>query len=152
MKILASQNKKSPFSNAFTLVEVLISVLLLSIMVTSLYAGIARGFAVIESARQNLRATELIIERFEAIRLISWDQLNAGYINTDPFVELYDIKNTKSMTYKGAILIEPGPAGLSYADDMRRVTVSLSWVSSGRTNSTRMTSYIARYGLQNYVY
>jgi type II secretory pathway pseudopilin PulG len=153
MKIQIVQTQKSFVSKAFTLMEILVSMVIIFIMITSLYAGISGGFAIVEAARHNLRATELMIERFEAIRLISWDQLNTpGFISTAPFIEHYDFQNPNSLSYTGTITVASGPTNLSYGDEMKTITVDISWVSSGITNNRQMVSYIARYGLQNYVY
>src|SRR5438094_10536120 len=66
---------------AQTLVEVMVSISMLGFMVVSLYAGFSSGFAVLRVARENLRATQVLEERMEVIRLIKWDNVVApGFI------------------------------------------------------------------------
>ena len=56
---------------AFTLAEVVIAVGVLGVSIISLYAGISSGFALTRSSRENLRATQIMVEQMEAIRLYS---------------------------------------------------------------------------------
>ena len=48
---------------AFTLVEVLISIGILAFMMVSLYASFAFGFASLETTREDLRATQLLMQK-----------------------------------------------------------------------------------------
>src|SRR5262245_17486438 len=59
--------------SAFTLVEVMMGVLVLGIMVVSLYTGFAFGFTQIRIARENVRATQVLLEKMEVMRLLNWD-------------------------------------------------------------------------------
>ena len=49
------------------MVEVLVAVSLVGIMFVSLYSGISSGFAVVQLARENLRATQILQEKMETI-------------------------------------------------------------------------------------
>ena len=54
---------------------------MLGFMVVSLYAGFSSGFAVLRVARENLRATQVLEERMEVVRLIRWNDVVAdGFI------------------------------------------------------------------------
>src|SRR2546428_12992258 len=82
-----------------TLVEVMVSLSVLGFMVVSLYAGISSGFAVLRVARENLRATQILQERMEVLRLIRWDDVAPGFIPTTftaPFFA--DLTNTTTGT------------------------------------------------------
>src|SRR5438874_9259892 len=48
---------------AFTLVEVMVGVGILSIIFTSVCLGLSQGFSVVQVARENLRATEILQEK-----------------------------------------------------------------------------------------
>src|SRR6476469_9469030 len=57
---------KSPRTEAgFTLAEIMVGTALLAVMVVSLYGGISFGFTNITLARQNLRATQIALEKME---------------------------------------------------------------------------------------
>jgi len=49
-------------------------------------------------------------------------------------------------------LVSPGALTSSYSNDMRQVTVQLTWQTGDTTRTREFNSYISRYGLQNYIY
>jgi len=76
MRIKVTLHARSrPVQSAFSLVEVCISVAILAVMIVSLYGGMGSSFGVIQSARENLRATQIMLERVEGLRLYNWNQL-----------------------------------------------------------------------------
>jgi prepilin-type N-terminal cleavage/methylation domain-containing protein len=74
---------------AFTLVEVMIAVAILGIMFVALYGGMSSGFAVTQLARENLRATQIMLERMEGIRLYNWEQVVYSNMVPTTFVAHY---------------------------------------------------------------
>src|SRR6266487_2964180 len=82
MKIeILRQLEENAERKAFTLIEVMMAISMVSFLFASLYLGFGQGFAIIQTARENLRATQILQERMETIRLYTWDQLNtAGFI------------------------------------------------------------------------
>jgi prepilin-type N-terminal cleavage/methylation domain-containing protein len=140
----------------FGLTESLIGVVVIGVVFTALYAGMTTGFQAVRSARENLRATQIMLEKFEALRLYNWDQITStnSYIPLQ-FTNHYVLNPTTAGTvYYGDVRIEPLPvdANEPYREDMRAVTITLTW-NVGNTPRTRtFTSYVARYGLQYYIY
>jgi len=148
----------------FTLAEVCISTLLVVTLFVGLYTGIASGFAYTRALRENLRATQVMLERLEGIRLYNWSQLNSNGFIPKAFTEYYypDVAGTNGgsgVLYTGSVDIASvylyPPA--SYSPDMRLVTVRVGWVStSGKSNSIvrqrSMSTYVGRNGIQNYVF
>ena len=49
---------------------------LIGVISVTLYIAIAQGFAATQVARENLRATQILQEKMETIRLYGWDQIN----------------------------------------------------------------------------
>jgi len=147
---------------AFALAEVLVSGALMAIVFVSLYAGIWSGFAVTKISRENLRATQVILERLEGIRLYNWNQLCYSNMIPATFTTYYYPALTnasgKGITYQGTISV--GAANLNpsatYDDRMRAITVTLYWTNANGAASLvhrrSMTTYSARDGVQNYVY
>ena len=127
----------------------------LGIMFVSLYSGFSAGFAVIKLARENLRATQILQEKMETIRLYRWDQINTpGFIPTN-FVESYYVESTNDasgLRYNGVVTIGPAPVTESYSNDLRQVTIRVSWRSAGVDRNREMTTFVTRAGLQNYIY
>jgi len=69
-KVVLGGHKARSACSAFTLVEVMVAVWLGAIMFVGLYLGFSQGFAVIQLTRENLRATQILQEKAETIRLL----------------------------------------------------------------------------------
>ena len=154
LKHITSSSKRR-VGAAFSLVEATVSMGVLGSIVVALFSGFTTGFFTMQLARENLRATQIMLEKMETIRLYSWDQINtAGFIPVY-FTAPYDpnaSEGEQGVMYRGTMHITNAPIASSYAPDMRLVVVSLQW-KTGHLNRTRsFTSYISRYGLQDYVY
>jgi prepilin-type N-terminal cleavage/methylation domain-containing protein len=54
---------------AFTLIEVLVATLLIGIAFVSLYAGVSSALVQVQLAREDLRATQVLLEKSELLRL-----------------------------------------------------------------------------------
>ena len=140
---------------AFTLVDALFAMLIAGLMFFAMYTGLTFGFTVVKMARENTRATQIMLEKMETIRLYTWDQVtNVGFIPTNPFpVPYYAVGTNSSLMYTGRISIEPSGLATSYADNMRKVTIRVDWCALGATNRTRtMSTYVTKNGMQSYVY
>ncbi len=147
---------------AFALAEVLVSVALMAIVFVSLYAGMSSGFAVTKMARENLRATQIMLERLEGVRLYNWNQLCYSNMIPATFSTYYYPALTnasgKGISYQGTISVAAPDLNPSatYADRMRAITVTIYWTNdngaSPLVHRRRMTTYSARDGVQNYVY
>src|SRR5215471_16351172 len=59
-------------ASAFTLVETAVATLLAAVMLPAIYASTAAGFALVQVTRENMRATQIILQRMEGIRLSSY--------------------------------------------------------------------------------
>jgi prepilin-type N-terminal cleavage/methylation domain-containing protein len=139
-----------------TLVEVMVAVSVLGFMVVSLYTGFSSGFAVLRVARENLRATQILSERMEVIRLIRWEDVKPGFIPTSFNAPFYPTDSTNVTTgqfaYEGTVTVENAPITESYANHLRSIHIKLTWVSGNITRSREMTTFVSKFGLQNYVY
>src|SRR5512145_1777779 len=60
---------------AYTLAEVAVTSALMGVLFVALYGGMSSGFAITQVSRENLRATQILLERMEGIRLFNWNQL-----------------------------------------------------------------------------
>jgi len=148
---------------AHTLPETIIAVLVIGTMLVSLYAGFTSGFAIVQSAREDLRATQVLEKRMEAIRLYTWSQLldTTNYLQptfVDYFNPLGQSNQTSGVIYSGVIRTNP-PAGVpvsaGYRTNMLEVTVRVYWTNyAGHEPIVRgrqLQTYVSRYGMQNYL-
>ena len=168
MKILRSKIGSSrTASGAFTLVEMLVSLTVCSFVFVSLYAGLSTSTNSLQRAREKLRATQILTEKLEVIRLYNWDQVNTpGFIPTT-FTEFqYPSASTgtntststsssmirRGITYTGTISIGPAQVHPAYTNTMRKVTATVRWFSNGIANTNEMETLISEFGVQRYVY
>ena len=141
---------------AFTLVEVMIGGCLLAVMAVSLYGGISFGFMSINLARQNLRATQIALEKMEIVRMNSRDQITSnGFVPptfTAPFFPMASGDTNGGLTYFGTTVITNITRAASYSNDMRQVIVTLSWTNNDIKQTLEMRTFISQYGMQRYIY
>ena len=142
-------------TKAFTIAEVVVSLVIVSIGAAALMGCINYGFLVTQLTRENQRATQIMLERAEAIRLCSWDQVRSTGFIPPTFTDYYDAtapNASQGAVYSGTVEVAPFPFATSYAADLRQLKLTLRWrtgrIAHSRTNITN----IAKDGIQNYVY
>lgn len=138
-----------------TLVDVIMAVAILGIMMGGVLGAFRYGFFSLGMVRENQRATQIIMEKMETIRLYSWDQINSNGFVPPTFTDYYDpnaVSGSRGATYNGTATIGDCPIGTSYATNMRRLTVTLNWNTRDIPRTRSLTTYIAKDGIQNYVY
>lgn len=156
MKLILRQRsvRRTPNNGGFGLVDALFAMVIAGVMFLALYSGLAFGFKVIKFARENTRATQIMLEKMETVRLYTWTQItNVGFIPTNKFtIPYYAVGTNSSLLYTGQVLIEASGVGTSYADNMRKITVRIEWCPTGLLRSRSMSTYVTRNGMQTYVY
>jgi len=139
---------------AFSLIDALVATALISVSAVSLYAAIAYGFSAVEVSRENLRATQVMLEKLETLRLYSWDQINTPDFVPATFQVPFNPSTNASggFLYRGTVTITNAPIAESYGNDMRLVLVTVQWTAGNISRSREMQTLVSRYGLQNYIY
>lgn len=143
--------------DGFTLAEVMVGCVLLAVMVVALYGGISFGFSNVTLARQNLRATQIALEKMEIVRMYSWEQINSnGFVPrtfTAPYYPIINGTNANGgLTYFGRTLITNVNRSTSYSNDMREFRVTLYWTNRNVPQTLQMSTFISQYGMQRYIY
>jgi uncharacterized protein (TIGR02598 family) len=158
MKILLNKPKMRRPAGGFTLAEVMVAVGIMGVSFISLYAGIASGFAVTRASREDLRATQVMLEVVEGIRLFNWNQANAAEMIPSKFVRYYQPpvgdQTPSGALYRGTITVttpklNPPP---TYASNLRQINVEVRWKSGDTERVRRMSTLLSMNGLQNYVF
>ena len=159
MKTSASRTGKFRQSEgAYTISEVIIAVAVVAVMFISLYVGIAFGFSVTQFDRENLRATQILLERMEGIRLFTFDQLSDTTKNPVTFTNYYYPEavgaQSKGIEYIGTMQqVTPSLSpSATYASNMKAVTVTVQWTSGNLLRTRTMTTYAGKHGVQNYIF
>lgn len=144
----------------YTLIEVLVAAAVLAISMVIFFAGITGGYAIINSFRQDLRATQILTQKTEAVRLCTWTQVNSlPQSFTDYYFSLGGTNTTANTIYSGTISVGAAtniPSTVSYYDNVKLVTVGVTWTNNfgGHPviHSRQMQTVVAYYGLVNYIY
>lgn len=133
---------------------------LAGVVLVALYTGVTTGLNLTRLARENSRATQILIEKMEELRLFTWDQINStGFVPTSFTVPFFpeDVNPEESLMYTGTLAITASTlrdgAGQprSYASNVVQVDVTVHWKSGSILRTRSMSSLIARDGEQNYV-
>src|SRR5689334_5477190 len=95
MRLLSRTRPHCRAAAGHSLPEAVIAVSLVGVMFISLYTGFTTGFSILRSARENIRATEILNEHTERIRLLNWNQLpNSANNLQSTFIEPFSPADT----------------------------------------------------------
>jgi hypothetical protein len=131
---------------------------LAGIMFMTAIAGFSNAFSTLQLDRENSRATQILLEKTEMLRVYNWDQITGNdtntYIPTTFTVPFYPGTNDSNggFNYSGTVVITNLVTTASYSNDLRTVTITLTWTSGKAPRSRTMTTYVSQYGLQNTIY
>ena len=139
---------------AFSLIEAVVGMGVVGVLFVTLYSGLTSGLSNVSMARENVRATQIMAEKLDSIRLYSWDKIVKLDGSPMEFKTSYNTATNSSpgFTYAGTVTVTSAPVSNAYKDNMRQVTVSLSWSSGSLQRQRSMTTLIAKDGMQNYIY
>jgi len=160
----SAPERASRCETGYTFVETLAAAALLGLVATSLYGAFAAGFCMIQSTRENLRATQIMVQKLEAVRLLTWSQVGdtTNYLKST-FTEVYDplgVTNTcggaKYTGYVTASVPAAGDLPEAYRMNMRTITVGVYWTNYNGAkpivHQREMQTRVARNGMQNYIW
>ena len=146
--------RRQLFQPAFTFIEAVVALGAVGVVALAMYAGLSSVFTLIRMSRENQRATQIMVEKMETVRLYNWDQINSnGFIPRAFQSHYYSANGTNHGTvYNGAITITSAPLDTTYSNTLRLVIVDINWTSGQTPRTRQIRSYVSQYGLQNYVY
>lgn len=145
------------------MIETVVALPIAAVVLAALYSCFAWGFNVVGLARENLRATQILVQRTEDYRLYGWSQLTNSSVVAPAFIDYFDPSGTNSQSkgavYQGVVSNDiPANLPAAYRNDMRALTVAVYWTNYSRrpamapiVHSRQMQTLVARYGMQNYV-
>ena len=178
LKPTARPGATPPRGAGFTLVEVVMGISLIGICVGGVATGVLYGLRRAQNAQEELRATQIITEKFEALRLYTWDQLKwaADFDDPEDVLDPFDsddphvaedettafvtpktfavpftlgATNVGNLIYSGTFDASMASISEVYSNDLIKVTVTLTWPRHGTTQSCSASTFFSRYGLQN---
>ena len=122
---------------------------LFGLVCAGLYGGVAFTFRCDEISREHARATQILVQNMETIRLCKWSQSDPA-TNFIPasLTAYFDPGATNGLAYQVQFTItNPPNLGAAYSNDLRMLTAKATWTSGGIQRSRSMSTYIARPGL-----
>ena len=138
------------------IVEALMSVAIIGITGGGLLSSFGYGFMAMQMVRENQRATQIILEKVETVRLYSWDQLMTPNFVPPEFAEAFDPQaapGAQGTTFNGTVTITNAASGTSYNSNLREIIITVTWNSiNNQQRSRKLSTLVAKDGLQNYVY
>lgn len=154
---LSSPNRNRQSESAFTLAEVVVASGIIGISCISLVVALSMGFSTVQSTRENLRATQIMVQKMETLRLYNWTELQATNYVSPTFLTYFDPTTSNGVIYTGQVTVSiPTNLPTNYSNQIYSVTVSVCWTNYRGgypiVHNREMQTYAALYGIQNYVY
>ena len=159
MRIKAAEinrNERPISRRGFTLVEVVCAIAIAAIMVSVLFHGFDNGFAILRSTRDNMRATQILMQKTEAFRLYTWAQLSNCPASFQEYYNPLGVTNNSAGTLFYGTLSTTGeatniPASSDYRTNLLLSTITISWTNAWGAHSLQMQTLSAKNGMQNYL-
>jgi len=154
------QHRPIRWREGYTLVEVLCAIIIAAISASVLFVGFDNGFALLRITREDLRATQILMQKTEAFRLYTWQQLtNAQQTTGGIFQEYYFAQGpstNKGTLYVGTLKLLDTPTFSSYSSGLHLITITVNWTNLVGKNlvphSRTVQTLSAQYGMQGYLF
>ena len=136
-------------SGGFTLVEVVIGMTLMAMVFTAAFATYFLGMDMIDDAREEVRASQIIQSEVERMRTMNWQQLStlssgATFNPNGEYVKQY---SDQYYAYRYVILLT------NRQSQQYLVAVRVSWTTpSGRNTVRWFNTIFTKNGLNDYYY
>ena len=160
--LAASSGKSWPGRAAFSLIEAVVAVSVIMIGFVTIFGSMTMGFSITQLSRENLRATQIMLDKMEGIRLYNWTQVtNSAFLQSTFTNWFYETNNIGQITasgngvlYTGIVSVVSMPFSTSYTTNMVQVNVTVGWTSQTKAmqRTRTMSTFVSQSGLQNYIY
>ena len=146
--ILRSAIPSGPKKNeGLTLVELMIALMIASIAFVGIYTMSTQSLLTLRIAMEESRSSQAAQYEMEKLRQYTWE-----YITNLPSVSTLSSTNNYSLSRlnggNATLTILPYPSGANPDDDMRSVSITITWNNpSGNTVTNVITSLLAEEGI-----
>lgn len=131
----------------FTLVEVMISMVLLAIVLAGAFSTYILGIRMMSDFREEVRATQIIQSEIERLRTQNFTQLGT-YLGENEFTSKGEFINEFSDAYTARRTVSSISGGSQYL-----VSIRVQWTSqSGRQQTRWFNTVFTKDGLNDYYY
>ena len=135
-----SKTRAQKASRGFTLVETMVAIFVSAIFLSAHYLAFAAGFSIVTVTREDLRASQIMLQRMETIRLCGYGDLTNAVKYPPSVTQYYDEKGQTNGNGGAAYTVTHVAASAlnstnvnylppSYRSNMTEVTVGVSWTS-----------------------
>ena len=135
-KFIPLDRKAKKQEQGFTLVEVLLTIMILAVALTALLSVFIYGFHLLSRMNQVSLATQAVQEEAEYVRTLSYDDI---------------LTLGSSFTHENLSELENGQGTLTLEDsegeDIKKLSVSVSWTYRGRSLQKDVVTYVTREGV-----
>jgi type II secretory pathway pseudopilin PulG len=139
------QNRPWRSRSGFTLLEVGVAATVLSLTVASSLVALRMGFAMIETARNNGLAAQILQSEMENLRLKGWNEIQNLRDGSFPIESAFEATVAQHFTV-GRKVADANPT-------LRQITLEVSWTGArGQALSRSYTSFFSQNGLNDYYY
>lgn len=149
-------------ANGFTLVEVVCAIAIAAICVSVLFTGFDAGYAILRMTRDDLRATQILLQKTEAIRLFTWQQLSNAPTSFQEYYYPNGVtNNTQGTLFYGTLNATESPtsiipSSIGYVTNIHLVTITVNWtnvfLNGNVPHSRTMQTLNAIQGMQLYLF
>ena len=156
----ASESGHLQQRSAYTLVEVICSVLIAAIAAAVLFVGFDNGFAILRTTREDMRATQILMQKTEAVRLMTWKELAQCPQSFQEYYYPAGASTTNPGTLYTGTLFTTGvatniPSSVAYQSNLHLITITIYWTNNiglrSVPHSRQMQTLSALGGMQNYI-
>ena len=142
---------------AFTLVECIVGLLVAAVVLTALYSSFIFAYGALKLDREDLRATQILLQRMETLRLTSFSAIQGGSLT-----EYYDPNGKTNSSYGAAYTVTiatnaPTSTDMPvqpvyYMNKMLKVTATATWTNANKVCTRSLQTYASQAGMQSYIY
>jgi type II secretory pathway pseudopilin PulG len=132
-------------NGGFTLLEAMIATMILGFVLASVLAVASQSFRYVADMRRTARSSQVLQQKVEDIRLLSWSDVNAlPSTFTDP--------NDPTGFYKGTIT-KSAYDSYNGTTTVLKVTVSVTWTNNNKHVMTNaLSTLVSNGGLNKYIF
>src|SRR5205809_1837246 len=143
--------------SGFTFVETMVAMLTGAVMLAALYASFAFGYGAVKLAREDLRATQILLQQMETLRLTSFAAIQTGtstnYFDPTGMTNgcggaVYTITVTTNAPTSSDMPVQP----VYYTSKIRKATATTTWPKSDQLPSRSLKTFARRSPIPSSVY
>lgn len=153
------KRKRTPSRSAFTLAEVMVAAVVVSLGLIGMIQALVAGSEMLDLAKKQTLATQIIHGQMEDLRLRTWAQVDTFNASSIVKVDAADHGGDQSANVNAGFVFGPNLPSLSKTflcertitsvrDGLKQVTYTVTWTAgTGRVFTRTSSTYFGRNGL-----